>query len=834
GSGSVPDCFENPTSGTLELEYEDPSNALRKNAAISWNSSTYNNATVMFGFAFDDISEKVNRTLIMNRTINFLNSTAKSILIVDDTYDQYGYYYTEAVEDLGFVPTWKTLYSKSFADIDEENTWYNTGLVPISISDLPKNSSHSILRIKIGLRHSGSLSLNPEPLPEIWLDNFQLFLKSSINPSDINLKMNDQSVVEESLGKGNYSQTFTTPITGDLVITNFTWTPNPQPNPEQDFYISFDCTSTISSTKNGETLYDLNPTKTGVNSITNSSENSSWNFYYLTLIPTGYQDHYLNISKPLDWNVTFVSEPLLPTDNLIVNCSQGQPGNSFFIVPTQNITNFPDGYWSFQASSPNYHDDLKTQKWNGTNWNNETDFFVGNKLRIMLKILNETGVPPDLSSFSANLTIIDPMLNTWYYNETYYSGIDGIIYFPNITINGTDTYGGIYEINVAWTNGEEVCFRSTTFIIRHFAQLILHEPTDAVIDAETTVTKGDLLLIRMRLNDTDKTELIKGSSLSLNWTDGSPVIKSFTDLGTGEYELVLDTAELPNIQNYTLLINSTNQYYNNDSYLLKLIVLADTLLTSPQFPRISEPWGDNITIDYYYNETFTGTGIENAIYSVEYPSLYTMIDLSNGHYQLELNTSSITLKEHLVNVSFQKSNFLQQNLTIKVNIHEKETKLIQDTITAVPHGDNVTIIVTYSTLDNIPITPDGDPKNVISLNNSLIYDVTYDDLGDKKYHITLNTSNLNKFDLINITAQKNKYYSQNLLSLIPYRDIFLDIVPLNSTFIELPNNITFSNFTIYLNDTEHDKPVNNANFTFLGFNEINTTFVSNGIYRICL
>ncbi|NHI93995.1 MAG: hypothetical protein EAX96_16015 [Candidatus Lokiarchaeota archaeon] len=827
-----PDYLTVETGGEISFEY-DGKNTNQKDAAINWNSLTYNNATVFSAFSFEYIVGKNNRIDILNATLNYLNSSCKSVLFVDDTNNEYGYYHTDALEDLGFDRIWKRVFTKPFFEIEEENEWYNTGIVSVPLQYLPRNSTHVNLDIKIGIKHAGSVTNTPDPTPEIWVDNFDFYLKSNLRPSDINLTMNGLQTVDEQFGSGNYSQTTTTPFINNIVVSNFTWNPNPLPNPEQDFYISFDCISTINCTKKAESTYYLD--KKGVSLNVESSENASWSFFYWNIIPTGYENHYLNISKPIDWNITYVAAPLNQSINMIENCTGVEPGSAFLIVPTQNNTNFPDGYWFFNATSFNYHNDLKIQAWNGIDWNDETEYFVGNMCRIKLQVLNETGgVPPDLSAYSANLTIIDPELNVWYYNETFYSDIDGLIYFPNLTINGSDTFGGNYEINVAWTNGEEICYRSATFTIKHSANLILYKPNDALIDAETIVTYGDLLLIRMRLNDTDKNELIKGSNLTLNWTNGGPTIRNFTDLDTGEYELILDTSELLEIKNYTLIINTTHDFYSNDTFSLKLVVLADTILTSPQFPRVSEPWGENITIDYFYNLSIGGTGINEAIYKVEYPGIYTMYDLTSGHYQLELNTSTVSINEHKVNVSFQKPNLYPQNLTIKVNIHEKETKLIQDTISAVPHGDNVTIIVRYSTLDNTPIEPDENPENIISLNSSLMYNVVYDNGGDQKYHITLNTSNLNKYDVINITAQKNKYYAQSLLSLIPYREIFLEIVPLNSTFIELPNNVTYTNLTLYLNDTEHNRPINSANFTFIGFSEINATFIGNGIYRITL
>jgi len=821
--------------GEICMQYDGSGvNPSSEDAAVNWTSATDNNATVFFAFSYEYLLGKNNRTNIMNTTLNYLNSSGTSVLVIDDGNNEYGYYHADALEKLGFERIWKRVYTKPFFQIEEENVWYDTGIVSIPLQYLTRNSTHINLEIKIGIKHAGSLTKTPDPFPEIWIDNFDLYLQSEIEPSVINLTMNDLQPLEEDVGTGNYSQTFTSPLTNDIVISNFTWDPNPYPDPEQDFYITFDCTSTISCSKDALSSYFLDPNQNGVNLNVNSGENASWNFYYWNIIPTGYEDHYLNISKPLDWNVTFVAAPLEQSVNVIENCSGGGLGSSFLIVPTQNITSFHDGYWLFNATSFNYHNDLKIQAWNGTGWDNQTEYFVGNKSRVMVQVLNSTGVPPDLSTFSANLTIIDPQSNIWYYNETFYSASNGIIYFPNITVNGSDTYGGVYDLNAAWTNGEEIFYKSTSFTIKHEADLILYKPTDAQVSAETTLTHGDLLQIKMRLNDTDRVELISGSNLTLNWTNGGPTIQNFTDSGTGEYQLTLDTAELPTVQNYTLIINSTNQYYSNDTYSLKLIVLADTVLTSPHFPRVSEPWGDNITINYFYNESISGTGIPNADYVVEYSGAYTMYDLTNGHYQLELNTTSVAINEHLVNVSFEKPNFFQQNLTIRVNIHEKETKLLHDTINAVPKGDNATIVVTYSTLDNTPIAPDGDPENVISINGTSIFNVTYNELGSQKYRVTLNTSSLGDYDLINITAQKNKYYSQSLLSLIPYRDIFLEIVPLNATFIELPNNVTYTNFSVYLNDTEHNLPVDNAPFSFMGFNEINATFVGNGTYKIMM
>ncbi|MHA1143724.1 MAG: hypothetical protein ACTSRW_03235 [Candidatus Helarchaeota archaeon] len=726
-----PCYFDDPSpDADVPLKY-DVVQSSRQRSTINWSSSTHENATMFFGFDISDVLADQERTDLINRTLNWLNSSYQSVLFIDDTRDVYGDFITSSFEDIGLEDAWKKVHLISFHEIEQKDTWYNTGIVPISTANLPNNGTHVNLNLKIGLTHSADISYGSEPNPEIWIDNFQLYLKSKVKPSNVSLTMND--ILVDDIGENSGSVTQLGSIEYDSINQrvegNFSFTPTiSSTDPVLPIDLTFKVDMNLFANTTGSSLHAMDPSKIGMNYEVQDNS-TCWEFYYYVGVPSHFGNHTFNFSTPRDWNLTYVAEPIYPLINRISDI-QGGHFDGYASIPTTNMTEYPDGYWIIRADSNNYVQEIQTQVFTGSTWSNSTEFFVTNKSRVIARIGTKTQTKTDLAGSMANLTIQAPNGTTWWSGQSIGSS-NGWVIFPNITIGSTNTTGGSYQVMVQWTNGTESGQNSTVMNIVHQSSISLREPFDARIDDTTEMKYGDLLLIRVRANDTNTNQLISGLNVQLNWSTG---ILNLTDQGTGEYDIVLDTTELTfqNDKNYTLEINSTSQYYSNCSLNLIIIFRFETILT-------------------------------------------------------------------------------------------------HDPINSVPYGGNATILLNYETLVGDPI-----PDATIDVNASIIGAVTFNESNNNKYKLIVNTTGLSSTDLLNITASRFRFDTQQILVPVPLRDTFTELKACsqNTTIIEIPYGENDADLYIVFNDTEFDQLLSNATISFLGYSQVNYVDISNGMYRI--
>ncbi len=712
------------------------------------------------------------------------------------------------------------IYAKSMSEIVPLMNWQNSGMIPISTSPFPIPGPVSI---KIGLEVTASINYNPDIKPIVMIDNFKLFLKSKISPKQLNLKMNGVSI-EGGIGYGNCTFIPTSPWVTTPVKINFTWSPSDTQYFSHDIIVTFTCDTNLFASKVGQTLYAADPSKTGVLLNTDQGANSSWSFQYYINLPTGYWDHSLMIMQPSDWTFTFVSEPQLPLINKLDECIIGS-----LTVPTTNMTNSPDGYWRFEAVSPNYVKDIQPQVFIGSQWINSSAFFVTNLTRISCFISNGTGPPPNLAASQINLTIKDPNSQVWYTSVSA-SYMNGWAIFPNMTIFGTNSSGGLYSVLISWDNNLEAGYKESNFTIRHQTKLSLSKPSDAVVDQVTEVNFGELLLIRLGLNDTDKDQLVKGVDLTLNWSQGgSSVQLGLTDLETGQYEIVLDTSDLPAIDNYTIIVNSYSPYFTNASYILNLVVTSETLLSSPQFPKVIEEWGNNITIQVDYIRALDEVGLNNSVIMANWTlGPHSITEIGSGRYDIEIDLTSASLREYTLQINASKPNCQFKVIKVKIEVKAIGTELISPQYPKLITewaGSNVSIDIDFHT-----ITYQGINNSLIIINWTQAYSIN--PVGTGLYKIELNTTlNVQEY-ILEIKASKAFHQNKTLYIIIKIEGV--------ETFLTSPefpkitsywgNNITIQlEYLRALNEIPIEQATISMNWS-LGPFSIND--LGNGLYTI--
>jgi len=444
------------------------------------------------------------------------------------------------------------VYSIGFDNVPVgEQTWTNTGVQSFSASIIDLSDG---LNVQVGLRYTGdsSTQFSPDPQPHARFDNVYLYIRAYVRPSDINLTMNGHAVVDDGFGTGHVTDNQSaTPWTTSPVVAHLNWTPSPfPPNPNMDVDVTLTVDTNLFARKFSTTLYDQNPSYQGVLFQASSGQNTTWTMYYQLALPSQYWNDHFNFTIPTDWNVTFVSEPQLPTVNKVAQCSGGRLGDGYISIPATAITNSPDGYWCIKAESHNYVVSSELQIWDGLTWSTTTAVRAGNTTRVRARILDGADNPPaGGTSTQANVTIYEPDGTTIWYTELVNLDASGWVTSSNILINGSTTIGGVYTIVVFWDNSTEAGERQTTFTVTHATTLV---PRESIIN---TFYEDRLLYPKVRFNDTDKDVWLSPPATVVgNWTTGT--ITFYWISGTGYYEAEINAMDPGDVGRYTIRVNA--------------------------------------------------------------------------------------------------------------------------------------------------------------------------------------------------------------------------------------------------------------------------------------
>ncbi|MBD3229880.1 MAG: hypothetical protein GF329_16985, partial [Candidatus Lokiarchaeota archaeon] len=209
--GAGPDYLSAQSGGYSCLEYNS-SNI----SGVKVNGSTYK--SMFHSFNYGTITSTQDQKDLLNRTINFLNESAKNILVIDDGTSDSAEKLLRNLEGLNFFPDsnskgtqlnlqnyyYKNIFSIRFDEVEEKNHWFNSGNIAIDKSYF-ENPCTELL---IGLTSSMSVYYSgTDPSPEVWIDNFNLDITAKAYPSDVNFSVNNLNIQDGiNFGSGNFEQ----------------------------------------------------------------------------------------------------------------------------------------------------------------------------------------------------------------------------------------------------------------------------------------------------------------------------------------------------------------------------------------------------------------------------------------------------------------------------------------------------------------------------------------------------------------------------------------------------------------------------------------------------
>ncbi|MHA2135777.1 MAG: hypothetical protein ACW99J_18120, partial [Candidatus Thorarchaeota archaeon] len=593
-----------------------------------------------------------------------------------------------------------------FDAIEAEETWYDSGLIPVptSVFNLPTDQT---VTFEIGLLSKESVGYAPEIAPHARVDNIVLYMKSRATPSSVNLEMDGVAVSDNAgYGSGSITVTPSSAWTANPVLLNFSWTPTPvNPDPNMNITVEYDVTTNMFARRTiAQTVYEITPDSYGERfSILNGTD-ATYTSYYYANIPDGYPNRYFfNLTLPSNRDVFFVARPLAPSTNLTSGWTGGESGDGYVNVSAYDVATEAGryGYWRVQSSSSNMITDVELYDPEAAGWDRYVTLRAGNDTQVRVN------VGASYTNSEVNVTIFDSSGTKWHSEN---ATVDGSGYATTTTFNlaGSNASAGEWMVQVATNDvGTGGDWRSTGFFKRPFS--VIHSsvididyPDDAVGTWLTNVTFGDLMLVVINASDIDSGIVVPGGTLELNWVLGKD---TFDDSGNGQYTKVIDTSLLPGKGQYLMDLDWSHSSYDNATGQLTMNVNYAATLTSPDYPGIQGPVGANQTFSVTFANV-NGTGITNAIVACNWSGPYDVTAMGAGVYEIELDTTGIGLDVYPVSVTAVANYVEPATMLMYVEIREVyNTVAYSANQLSIPVGEAASFSVTWTDSDSgLPVT----------------------------------------------------------------------------------------------------------------------------------
>ncbi len=620
-------------------------------------------------------------------------------------------------------------------------TWNSSSIDPFT-PELYDITYPNNISITIGIDFGGGPTYEPTGYLTSYFDNITLNIPSIPKPSQIDLNITDvensemKAVNDIDYGKGD--ALFSNPITGDGSKYEFHFTSNST----SDVFVFTDIF--VNATKKSKSLTELKDLGTEF-SVENNSD-VIWTIRCEVDNPSlfNYENsYYFNISKPWNWNVTNVFDSANNDVYSEVKDTTGI-GNETLIIKN-SVINGPA--WRIIAESSNYILDANIWNWTGDDWHKETEFKVGDKIKINAT-LNSTD-----SNLGFTLTDTNSTLSIYYPNGTKWqqttekveSEYNGYIQFSNIVLGALNASAGQYIAQINWTNNDlnisQAGLFELKFNVTHHTTL---KPEKNQGNNIKNVFSGDTILVKVNYSDSDTGEGLNQATVNYTITPPDGGLEGvMVHRGGGVYDAEVDTSGWES-GNYTVAVSARKEYYESQysSSLINITIVSRTTLTTNSTNGLELHWGSNGTIGIQYNIT-DGSGIDDANIDCNWNGDYHISPNASkpGHYIVEINTSKVEIDTYSLIINATKTGYLDQEISVPIRVRQIYTNISYEQPPEVPYLSNVTFDVQYGDLDNNDWITNAD----ISISNdsqSLYWDDNIYSVKEnpENYSLTFNSS----------------------------------------------------------------------------------------------
>ncbi|MHA2385478.1 MAG: LamG-like jellyroll fold domain-containing protein, partial [Candidatus Thorarchaeota archaeon] len=451
----------------------------------------------------------------------------------------------------------------------------------------------------------------------------------------------------------------------------------------------------------------------------------TWTANVLIDPPTNLANTSLILEKQSTWTLQSITDSIgnIRTSEATTTATQ-------VMVPSSVID--VTGMWIFNFTSTNEASDLECAA-GGSPYGMTAIAQTG-------QLIDFIGTASIIPGSAMRLALVDPYGQVFYASDDLSQDGSGQFEWTGIAVDSSwdcGTWKAHVDFNdTAGASPLYVGRYSREFVVQHVSSLNLQAPGDAVGDQLSVRVAGDLLLVEVHLTDTDTTESIAGSSVTMNWTvSGAPTQVQLEDYGDGTYVKALNTSDLGLPGMWRINIQSSHPYLVDSS------TYFDLELSHPTYIYYETPEPTAYTDDFAVKIT-----LYDAINGDPYPSATiasngTMVgvptDYGNGTYLVQIDSSGLELGSYgfQIDGSPSQSFVLGSSVNVVFAYRTISTELVQLGASPinVPWGRTVNTTLEWQDFDHGGVGIAG---------GTLVGDATFQhtDLLDGTYSIEIDVS----------------------------------------------------------------------------------------------
>ncbi len=594
-----------------------------------------------------------------------------------------------------------------------------TVLIPL---DHLSDWSSSTINVKVGL----GMITNWPVSSGIWqldIDNVKLWVKGQPKPSDsgLSLLVNSSSAwTAEVFGNGSisHSGTWGAYAADRSIYANFTTSSS------RSQQVSFSYTLTLYIQRSKTTESQTGPE--GSAFWVKQGSSVYWTTWFFADFYSIYYENYnFTIQKPgtETWTLSSAIDPNLQDQTGSVT----EDGTSVSLTSAA-VTAF--GWWNFTFSSTNRITSITGLA---------ASYDIGDTLNIDV---NHNTV----TSGQCNITIYETNTTRIVHNESKSLSGSTQVSFSKLFDTGDNFESGLYTICATYDNGATGAMTRAGFYSAQFK--IIHN-TALVIElgaaSKTVIREPGTYFLTLTYDDLDKTDdpwvANTTGKVQINGTLNAQLIK-FRAYGN-VYQAEIDSMLL-GVGNHLFTVTADEPYHDSASDSITLLVRDDAMLSSPQSPGLTIPYDETFTVEVFYNDSSTGTGITGATVTTDWPTFPTGTGNGTGWYEITFDTADQSEPgTYPVTITAERNFYTTRTVDLIIVVREISTTMDITSPGSEPWGEDIVVNFDLSvndpdsSHDGFPITSssfsvqlDGSP-----LTDGPDYSLSH--LGGGQYELTL-------------------------------------------------------------------------------------------------
>ncbi len=639
-------------------------------------------------------------------------------------------------------------------NLDSRETWYSVTheFDPLIVAD-------STLTLRVGLYIGAgnvrvyNLDYDDDPLGEldgwdnaqnvtVYIDNVEFTSTTAPGFEDVDLTFHAEGLSSSITGTG----------TGTATITNPSlWTVDPlevQITANASVIFTYSITTLFHRYINSSWTTDLS--KEGVQYSVTAGQSPDLSLFTYVTPSAEYDDVTLDLLYPKDWENATVLDPL--SIDITSNCVVS-PGRIH--VPNSEMSR--SGWWEVDLQSPNYARNVSIQVQDGGTgeWSENSLFRSGNVTRTQVEIGTQSSTPAQ--GDPVNVTWVMPDESIWAL-DAIMAMTNGMVNSSSLTLAGTNTTAGQWQVEAAWTNGTEIAFDISSFDMYHTATITPHQ---ASVDADA----GQLITNMVYFVDIDTGDYLMDDSASIEGNWSASTIVFTPNLVKNWWEADFDTSLLSSGR-YVIVVNASRPYFENVScqFVITSTYRTDFQLTSVGGIPVEAGLYEVVTVDVRY-EIEGGSGIDGATISMDYSGpgggLTLLGQSSSGSGDYSVNMSSSISGTYTITLTGSKDYHHNESDTFTLIVGEIGTDLSLTNGTAdfTSLGTAYRLVLRYANSTDYGLASADLEVVDVTPSTGLIYDnATYS--GNGYYSILLDSTSARTFTLViraNLTNHETQY-----------------------------------------------------------------------------